>query len=58
MRASVEQLRVLAGEILHRATEEHPGLDRTRLLAVLSEFESPAIAEGDEAAEPMLFALP
>ncbi len=57
MRASVEQLRVLAGEILRRATDEHPGVDATALRAVLSELDSPTIPEGTAPAEPMLFAL-
>jgi flavin-dependent dehydrogenase len=54
MRASVEQLRALAGEILVRATREHPGLDAVALRTVLEEKISAAASGRTQA--PMLFA--
>jgi len=54
MRASVEQLRALAGEILLRATREHPGLDGLALRAVLS--EKMTAASPGPAPASMLFA--
>ena len=54
MRASAEQLQVLAAEILQRAGGEHPDLDGRALGAVLAERSGPAAP--CMAAEPMLFA--
>lgn len=56
LRASVEQLRALAGEILVRATREHPGLDGGALRTVLAEKMSMAAPPGGTQA-PMLFAM-
>ncbi len=53
MRACVEQLRTLAGEILARATAEHPGLDGIALRALRAEQMTPLPA-GPRLA-PMLF---
>lgn len=60
MRASAEQLRALAGEILRRAGGEHPGLDDRALRAVLAERTGAAPPPGGAAgaAAPMLFAAP
>ncbi len=54
MRASVEQLRMLAGEIVERALGEHPGLDASPLRALLA--EKMAVAAPSTSGEPMLFA--
>ncbi|MEJ7688516.1 MAG: NAD(P)/FAD-dependent oxidoreductase [Variovorax sp.] len=53
MRASVEQLRTLAGEIVERALIEHPGLDTQPLRALLA--EKMAVAAPVASGQPMLF---
>jgi hypothetical protein len=53
MRASAEQLQVLAGEIVQRADREYPGLDSRALCAVLAERSGPAPPA--MATAPMLF---
>jgi flavin-dependent dehydrogenase len=53
MRASVEQLRALAGEILTRATQEHPGLDGAALRTVMA--EKMTVEPAGATLAPMLF---
>lgn len=54
IKASAQQLRVLAAEILHRATSAHPGLAANTLRAALAERSPPPNSELPQ--EPMLFA--
>ena len=54
LRASAEQLQVLAAEILQRAHGEHPGLDSRALRAALAERSG--AAPPDIGTTPMLFA--
>jgi flavin-dependent dehydrogenase len=54
VRASTDQLAVLAGEILERATGEHPGLDGAELRALLA--VKPTAAATGQVAGKMLFA--
>ena len=54
LRASVGQLRTLAGEIIERATRDHPGLAGGELLALLADQRQPAGCVAERAAT-MLF---
>lgn len=53
MRASVDQLRALAGEILVRATQEHPDLDGAALRIVMGERMT--VERAGATLAPMLF---